>query len=205
MPVRTSGYAEDEDGYYLYELKQQIIELLHIHEVRVEPKEVFLPAGDTFTGRLAIRNILSRAGATIDIKDDYLFSANKTTKNLELFAVIAPYLDGPLNIKVRLLGPSRELETSIVSDVATFIRQYPHVELMGYSRSLDGIKQTHDRFIILDGKEVFASGASIKDLGLAQSSINQINDTAVIAQYIRQFDEWWANATAYPSLSAQLL
>jgi hypothetical protein len=52
-----------------------------LREVKVEPKEVFIAPGEPFTGRLAIRNILSRAQTSIDIKDDYLFSANKTTKN----------------------------------------------------------------------------------------------------------------------------
>ena len=66
-----------------------------------------------------------------------------------------------------------------------------------------GDRQTHDRFIIIDGKEVFKVGTSAKDLGvtMAQSSVDMVNDPDVTAEYIKQFDEWWCKASNYPGLS----
>jgi hypothetical protein len=199
-PVRNNGYAEPSDGAHLQELKQQIVELLHLHEVEIEPKEVFIAPGEPFTGRLAIRNILSRAESSIDIKDDYLFSANKRTKNIELLAVLGPYLAPPLSIKARLLGASQNPPNEVVSDVAAFMRQYPSAKFMGYSHSASGTKESHGRFVIIDMKEVFAIDASVKDLGTTQALISQVKDPAVISSYLKQFDEWWSKAAAYTNL-----
>ncbi|TDO29480.1 hypothetical protein EV643_1481 [Kribbella sp. VKM Ac-2527] len=199
-PVRDNGYAEPQDGATLRRLKQQITELLHLHDVKVEPKEVFLQPGHLFTGRIAIRNILSRAQKTIDIKDDYLFDANKNTKNIDLLSILGPYLEPPLRISARLLGSSQNPPSAVTSDVSAFLKQYSSVEILGYSRTATGAKQSHDRFVIIDGKDVFTSGASIKDLGLAQSLIDQINDPKVAAQYVAQFDDRWMKGSRYPGL-----
>jgi hypothetical protein len=66
---------------------------------------------------------------------------------------------------------------------------------MGYSHSATGAKESHGRFIIIDGKEVYAVDASVKDLGLTQALITQIKDPTVVGQYINQFETWWTNAS----------
>ncbi|MBI4034282.1 hypothetical protein HY380_00075 [Candidatus Saccharibacteria bacterium] len=199
-PVRRSGYAESDDGSELLELKQEIAELLHMSGVKVETKEIFLPPGQPFLGRTAIRNILSRAAVSIDIKDDYLFSSNQHTKNLELLQILSPYLESSLKLRVRLLGSSQNLPRPVLSDVAAFMKQFPNAELKGYSHSEDGSKQTHDRFIIIDNKEVFTSGASLKDLGISQSAISQVKDETTTRQYTKVFDQWWVQASPYTGL-----
>lgn len=196
-PQRRNGYAEPEDGEGLRILKQEIIELLHMRNVEIETTEVFLPPGEPFTGRVVIRNILSRAATSIDIKDDYLFSANKGTKNIELLAILSPYMSTSLGLKIRLLGASDNPPASTASDIALFIKQYPGVEIKGYSHSSTGDKETHGRFIIIDGKEVYVPDSSLKDLGLAQSLITQIDDEANINNYLQLFDRWWGEATTY--------
>jgi hypothetical protein len=200
VPQRRNGYAEPEDGDQLRDLKQEITELLHLNNIEVEANEIFLPPGHTFLGRIAIRNILSRATTTLDIKDDYLFSADKKTKNIELLEILTPYLSGSLPLEVRLLGSSDSPPSTTLSDVASFLKQFPKVQIKGFSRTGSGSKETHDRFIIIDGKEVFTSGASVKDLGLAQSLIAQVEDPSVVDQHIKQFEEWWNRATTYKGL-----
>lgn len=199
--INRSGYINKEDGATLLILKQQITELLNLHQVEVQPTEIFLPANSEFTGRLALRNTLSTAAISVDIKDDYLFSANSHTKNIDLLAILQPYLDTPLKLRVRLLGSSKELPAQIISDVKAFIKQYPQVEFKGYSHSSDGNRETHDRFIIIDGKDTYKVGTSIKDLGAAQSNIDKVNNPAISAIYIKQFEEWWSKATAYTGLT----
>ncbi len=201
VPVRQNGYAEPSDATSLRQLKQAIVELLHLREVEVEPKEVFIAPGEPFTGRVAIRNILSRAQVSIDIKDDYPFSADTHSKNITLLAVMGPYLEGEPGITARLLGSSRQLPDAVLSDVEAFLRQYgPSVRLKGFSHTASGARESHGRFIIVDGKEVFAVDGSVKDLGLTQALISQINDPNVIEQYLRQFEDWWARAVAYRGL-----
>jgi hypothetical protein len=50
-------------------------------------------------------------------------------------------------------------------------------------------KEFHDRFIILDNKEVYALGASIKDLGNKCFEISKPTDTKQLCDYVRQIVE----------------
>lgn len=64
-------------------------------------------------------------------------------------------------------------------DVAYFNAQYPLLE----------IKKTtvfHDRFLILDGKEGYHIGASIKDAGKKCFGINKIADIALIQEILKK-------------------
>lgn len=55
----------------------------------------------------------------------------------------------------------------------------------------------HDRHLVIDGREVYQSGASFKDGGRhAPTSINQIVDVA--ADLIRALEGTWGNATPLP-------
>ena len=42
----------------------------------------------------------------------------------------------------------------------------------------------HDRFIVIDNKEMYHLGASIKDLGKKCFGINQIEDTKLIQKIV---------------------
>ena len=43
----------------------------------------------------------------------------------------------------------------------------------------------HDRFIIIDNKELYHCGASIKDLGKKCFGINKIDDIEIINKFVR--------------------
>lgn len=196
--VPTSGYVQEGGGWSFGDIRQQIAELLDLKGAPApSPKELFLPANSQFDARLNIRNILSTATSSIDIKDDYLFTINKHTKNVELLYIVSPYLDTSLDIKVRLLGSEKELP-STVSDINAFLEQYKgRVAISGSVLNQNNQKETHDRFIIIDNDSVFQIGASLKDLGKAQSSIIAVESTDVRKQYIKQFNEWWGTAKPY--------
>jgi hypothetical protein len=200
-PESRGGYVGKAHAGRLLILKRQIIELLNLHSVEIEPNEteVFIAPGTPYESRVALRNVLSRATTSIDIKDDYLLSANKTTKNIELLAILYPYLEAPLSIKARLLGSSDQLPLNVKSDVSAFCRQFSQAEIKGYSHSNDeGVRtrETHGRFIIIDGQEVFKIDSSIKDLGATQSSIDKVGDE-LVDKYKDIFEEWWNKAVIY--------
>lgn len=198
--VSRSGYVDEEDGRELLEIKQQIIELLDLRNVEVQSEEIFIPPNSEYLSRIAIRNILSTAQSSIDIKDDYLFSVNKLTKNIELLMILHPYLGTSLSLTVRLLGSSDNLPVEVISDVQAFLKQHDSVDFKGYSHRSDGERQTHDRFIIIDGTQVYKIGTSIKDIGTSQSSIDKVNDQSVASEYIAQFGDWWKKAKNYDGL-----
>ena len=200
-PQSRGGYVGKAHAGKLLILKRQIIELLNLRSVEIEPSatEVFIAPGTQFGSRVALRNVLSRATTSIDIKDDYLFSTNKTTKNIELLAILYPYLETPLSIKIRLLGSSNQLPLNVRSDISAFCRQFGQVDIKGYSHSNnEGVptRETHGRFIIIDGQEVFKIDSSIKDLGATQSSIDKVGDE-LVDNYKDIFEEWWDKALVY--------
>jgi len=60
------------------------------------------------------------------------------------------------NVKVTLL--TKDISKQLSLDIAKFNEQYPAMEAKNFNLS-------HDRFLIIDGKEVYHLGASLKDLG----------------------------------------
>ncbi len=198
--VSRSGYVVLDDAIQLIELQQQIIELLNLHDVDIQPTEIFVAPRTPFTTRTYLRNILSRAETSIDLKDDYLFSANRTTFNVELLNILQPYMNTSLNISARLLGSDQNPPNQVVSDVKAFMSQFPNVQIKG-NMPPSGSRETHDRFIIIDHNEVYKVGTSVKDLGSAQSAIDKVDDPSVIQKYVTQFDSWWTSAHDYSNLT----
>jgi hypothetical protein len=60
------------------------------------------------------------------------------------------------NVKITLL--TKEISKQLSLDIAKFNQQYPPLEAKTFSLS-------HDRFLIIDEKDVYHLGASLKDLG----------------------------------------
>lgn len=137
-----------------------------------------IPAGDTFTARKALRKVMGEAKASIAIFDEYL-------DDTEVLNIIEPYVAA--GIVVRLLKSSPR--NSFKSDVNAMRKQYGNiVELR------DETTKCHDRFVIVDDKDVYAFGASLKDLGTKVTVINKLED-AEAAKYVAMFDGWWTSAT----------
>lgn len=62
-------------------------------------------------------------------------------------------------------------------DITKFNQEYPLLKVAKSNRF-------HDRFIILDNKEIYHLGASIKDLGKKCFAINKIEDTEIVSNFI---------------------
>ncbi|MCL2219175.1 MAG: virulence RhuM family protein [Chitinispirillia bacterium] len=60
------------------------------------------------------------------------------------------------NVNVTLL--TKDISKQLKLDIAKFNQQYPAIEAKTFNLS-------HDRFLIIDGKDVYHLGASLKDLG----------------------------------------
>ena len=58
-------------------------------------------------------------------------------------------------------------------DVKKFNKEYPTLKVAKSNKF-------HDRFIIIDNKELYHCGASIKDLGKKCFGINKIEDVSII-------------------------
>jgi len=146
-------------------------DFLAIHD-RKKKHSIIVP-GDTTRAALILMNILKRAKTTIAIVDEYLDES------------ILTYLSSlPQPLAVRLLA---EKPTPLLSKLVAKLQPgYPNVEL----RLSTGF---HDRFVILDGDEVWHFGASLKDLGKEVSLIGQMDGTER-QQLLDFFNTHWAPA-----------
>lgn len=138
-----------------------------------------ITAGEYFTARQAIRSILTNAKNTIAIFDEYL-------DDIEVLNIVEPYIAKGIKAQLIKNGP----KNSFKSDVDAMRKQYGNVvELRDY------VTKSHDRFVIIDGADVYTVGGSLKDLGGKLTTITKLDDTEA-AKCVTMFDGWWTAATA---------
>jgi len=77
------------------------------------------------------------------------------------------------NKGVNVLILTKTVSKQLSLDVQKANTQYGNFELKPFSKS-------HDRFLILDGKEVYHLGASLKDLGKKWFAFSKIDQTSVV-------------------------
>ena len=83
------------------------------------------------------------------------------------------------NVKVTLL--TKEISKQLELDVAKFNLQYPLIEAKIFGNS-------HDRFLIIDGKEIYHLGASLKDLGKKWFAFSKIeSDCFALLEKVNNF------------------
>ena len=85
-----------------------------------------------------------------------------------------------------LIKKNKNVETVIITseksnisqlDIQKFNKEYPILKVAKTNKF-------HDRFIIIDNKELYHCGASIKDLGKKCFAIDRIEDDMIIKQLI---------------------
>ena len=115
--------------------------------------------GQIYDAYSLLIDILSKAKEEIIIIDNY---AGK-----ELFDIIR-------NINVNI-----KIYTKNIDNISKkkYEKEYSNIEII----STDIF---HDRFIIIDNKELYNIGSSLKDIGKKCSSVNKIEDTVIISELI---------------------
>jgi hypothetical protein len=51
----------------------------------------------------------------------------------------------------------------------------------------------HDRFLIIDGSEVWQLGASINGTGKKAFMVNKVVDQDEVSRVLSDYDKWWTN------------
>ena len=102
--------------------------------------------GQIFDAYVLVNNIIKSAKQSIILIDNYIDDS-----------VLTMFGKKSKNVKVTLL--TKNISKQLSLDVAKFEQQYPNtIEAKNFALS-------HDRFLIIDKKEVYHIGASLKDLG----------------------------------------
>ena len=125
-----------------------------------EFKQKIFFEGQIYDAYSLIIDIIKSAKMKILIIDNYIDDSvlkmlSKKNKNVEVVILTSP------NSNIRKL------------DIQKFNKQYPILKL-AYG------KKFHDRFIVIDNKELYHCGASLKDLGKKCFAISKIEDDEYI-------------------------
>ena len=126
--------------------------------VDIKKHQIFFD-GQVFDAYKFVNDILKNAKKSIILIDNYidesvliLFSQLKNVK-------ITIYTDN-INEKLKL-------------DLEKYNQQYPKIEIKTF-------KKCHDRFLIIDNKEIYYIGASIKDLGKKWFAFSNMNKESLL-------------------------
>ncbi len=126
-------------------LKSQMQEIKTIiKDENIKPKQGIFFNGETYDAYVFINDLLGSAKNEVVLIDNYLDES--------VFTLFSKY--PKLSIKIYTGNISKQLKL----DYQKYTSQYQNIELLEF-------KNSHDRFLILDKKEIYHIGASLKDLG----------------------------------------
>jgi len=126
-------------------LKSQMGELkVLIKDDTVKPKEGIFFDGQIYDAYAFVNDLLKSAKNEVVLIDNYIDDS--------VFTLFSKYP----NLKIKIYTQTITKQLSL--DYQKYQAQYQNMELLEF-------KNAHDRFIILDGVEMYHIGASLKDLG----------------------------------------
>ena len=132
------------------------------HEENIKQKIFF--EGQIYDAYSLIIDIFKKANKKILIIDNYIDDS-----------VLKMLTKKNKNIEVVILTSDKSNIQKI--DIQKFNKEYPILKVAKTNKF-------HDRFIVIDNKEMYHLGASIKDLGKKCFGINRIEDIAIIKKVI---------------------
>ena len=150
----------------LLEHDKKIDEVFNLLQQEENIKQKIFFEGQIYDAYSLIIDIIKRANRKITIIDNYVDDSilQMLTKKKE-------------NVEAVILTSEKSNITNL--DIKKFNKEYPILKVAKTNKF-------HDRFIIIDNKELYHCGASIKDLGKKCFAINKIEDEAIIKQLINQ-------------------
>ncbi|MFH1066206.1 MAG: ORF6N domain-containing protein [Nanoarchaeota archaeon] len=116
-----------------------------IQDNGIKPKKGIFFEGQVFDAHKLVSGIIRSAEKSIILVDNYIDDS-----------VLA--LLSKRNKNARAVIFTKEISRQLAIDLEKHNSQYPPVEIKEF-------RQSHDRFLIIDNKEVYHFGASLKDLG----------------------------------------
>ncbi|MBL7083403.1 MAG: ORF6N domain-containing protein [Candidatus Aminicenantes bacterium] len=130
-----------------------------IEERSIKPKQGIFFDGQIFDAYQFVSDLIRKAKKSIIIIDNYIDDS-----------VLLLLTKRKKGVTVKIF--TKTITRQIALDVKKHNSQYPPVEMKRF-------KYAHDRFIIIDDKEVFHFGASLKDLGKKWFAFSKIDIGAV--------------------------
>jgi len=151
----TNGYAINSEKITnerfvsleneVFVLKSQMGEMKAlIKDDSIKPSKKIFYDGQTYDAYVFVNDLLKSARSEVVLIDNYIDDT--------VFTLFSKYT----NLKIKIY--TQTITKQLKLDYQKYQAQYKNVELKEF-------KNAHDRFMILDNKEVYHIGASLKDLG----------------------------------------
>jgi hypothetical protein len=178
VEVTTTGYARAKECDHFVLLRSLLKRLLDESEPeflrrqnRPSLQRLFLP-GEIYEAKKAVFEAMARATQSLGIVDEYL--------DQSIFDYLQS-LDTGLNLRI-LTGNVKPIFRAL------FI---PFAAQRGRAEARL-CRESHDRFIVLDGIRAVHLGTSINSLGTRAFMINEVTDKVELDRLLKQFADWWA-------------
>ena len=160
---------------YVWEAFRPIVESLQSAES--PNKQMFFPKGSTHDAYTHIKSILQQATTSIFIIDGYMDGT--------IYTVLGT-LNGYLGIRIL----TSKIPTDFTLEGKKFVQQHG-----SFTVEARTTKDFHDRFIVIDGKECYLLGASIKDAGNKSFTIIPLRDLPVVEFFRKYAEDVWSLST----------
>jgi hypothetical protein len=144
-----------------------------IRHTHYDKKQHFIDAGEHLKAQQVVFNTMKRAKRTLDIVD--------------------PYLDDTIFPYVQSLDPGLRVRALAGKKPKPIVKSM-HATYAVSASNLDIRAETtfHDRYIIIDGQEVWALGTSINNIGAKATTISRITDPTEQGRILAAFQAAWA-------------
>ncbi len=130
-----------------------------IQSKEITPKKGIFFDGQIFDAYKLISDIIRSANKSIVLIDNYIDDS-----------VLILFSKRKKDVKVTIF--TKNISKQLLLDLDKYNVQYPTIEIKEF-------KKAHDRFIIIDNKEVYHLGASLKDLGKKWFAFSKFNKDAL--------------------------
>ena len=138
--------AERKQIEYKAETDQKFEQIFNALEERsIKPKQGIFFDGQVFDAYQFVSDLIRTARKSIIVIDNYIDDA-------------VLILLSKANKKVQITILTKTISPQLALDIKKYNEQYPAITIKEFHNS-------HDRFLIIDGKTVYHFGASLKDLG----------------------------------------
>ena len=151
--------------YKLLEQDKKFDEIFNQLQYEENIKQKIFFEGQIYDAYSLVIDIVKRAKSKIMIIDNYIDDT-----------ILKILVKKNKNVEVVILTSKKSNISKL--DIQKFNKEYPILKVAKTDKF-------HDRFIIIDNKELYHCGASIKDLGKKCFGINKIDDIEIINKFIK--------------------
>ena len=151
--------------YKLIEQDKKFDEIFNQLQYEENIKQKIFFEGQIYDAYSLIVDIVKRAKSKIMIIDNYIDDT-----------ILKILVKKNRNVEVVILTSKKSNISKL--DIQKFNKEYPILKVAKTDKF-------HDRFIIIDNKELYHCGASIKDLGKKCFGINKIDDIEIINKFVK--------------------